>query len=608
MFRICRACGKLDSSAGVSTPREHRAWCPHRRDPDEHTRELALSRELITQGVALSLPEVIAHDLHSTDSLSAAVLLGLRETMGGAPDHLRIAVVPQPAGGDAGQVRTALFLHDTVPGGTGYLTELADPARLWAILVRAAQVLQNCLCQEEGRASCHRCLLPFVRRADQAHRIDALRALQRLLGIDDEVTVSDLEPDLCLWDVRNEPVSPGSGESPLEQRFRTLMAERLAHVASVKSKPGPRGTEMIIRSTDDRVWHLRPQVDLHGSRPDFVLETSGGAKVAIFTDGWSFHASPANNRIADDAAKRETLRAHGYHVVSVTHDDLEGTSVPAWLNDAVIGLLMQQRAGQLGAGISRESAQEHRDGPLGLLDGFISRPEDTARTHLANAVGLLLAVQAGQEAKRALDPGVDLLDAAEGTLAGTWTWPRGGDDVIEYRRPHLVFLARMRGGQPVEMVLVLDDSQEAVQEPDHKDVWREWLRLSNLLDQADVPARITTRSLIGEGTAGAPRPAPEAGEAWPGVDLEDLDPEVIELAGMLADRGVAPAAVGDELDGGVVAELSWGDPRVAVVYDEMPDDEVAVLQQARWQVLRADADAESVADGVMSAMTNDGEE
>lgn len=607
MFRICKACGKLDKAAGVSSPREHRAWCPHRQDPDENTRLLALSRELITQGVALSLPEAIANDLHSTDSLSAAVRLGLQETMGGAPDHLRIVVVPQPAGGQSGQVRTALFLHDTVPGGTGYLTELADPARLWAILVRAAQVLQDCPCQDEGRASCHRCLLPFVHRADQAHRIDALRALQRLLDIDDEVSVADLETDLPTWAVSDSPVDPNP-VSPLEQRFRALLAERLGHLASVKSRPGPKGTELIIRSTDDRVWHLRPQVDVHGSRPDFVLETSGGRRVAIFADGWTYHASPSHNRIADDAAKREKLRAQDYRVVAVTHDDLEGTSIPAWLNDAVIGLLMQQRPGQLGAGISRESAQEHKDGPLGLLGGLITRPDDTARTQLANAVGLLLAVQAGAGGKQPLAPEVDLLDVAKGTLDGTWTWSVGSDDVIQYRRAHLVFLARMRSEQPVEMALVLDDRDEAVQEPDHADAWREWLRLSNLIDQADVSARITTRSLIREEWAAGPGPAEQDGQAWPGVNLGDLDPEVADLAKVLAHRGAPVAAVGEELDDGVVAELSWADSRVAVVYDEMPDDEVAVLETAGWQVLRADTEAESVADAVMAAMTNDGEE
>ena len=608
MFRICRACGKLDRDAGVSSHHEHRPWCPHRMDPDEHTRLLALSRELITQGVALSLPDAISAELHSNDSLAAAVKLGLQEAMGGAPDHLQVAVVPQPAGGQSGQVRTALFLHDTVPGGTGYLTELADPARLWAILVRAARVLEDCPCQDEGRASCHWCLLPLVASPDHSHRIDALQALKRLLGLADDAAVADVEVDLPLWDVSAAAVDPGSGESPLEQRFRSVMAEQLGQVASVQSRPGVGGKELVIRATDDRVWRLRPQVDAHGSRPDFLLETQGLPPTAIFVDGWSFHASPHNNRLGDDAEKRQRLRDHGYQVVSVTHADLDDAVAPPWLNDVMIGMLMQQQAGQLGAGVSREAAEEHKKGPLGLLGGLVQRPDDPARTRLGNAAGLLLAVQSGRGGRCRVPVTESLLAAAADMLAGEKPSASEGDEVLTYSMPHMVFLARMRSSQPQEMVLVLDDRDEAVEAPDHADSWREWLRLSNLIDQGDVPAQITTRTRIDEAGGATSAPAVKERRSWPGVDLSDLDDEVAELAQVLAERGLASADVGQELDGGIVAELSWSEQRVAVVYDEMPEDEVAELATAGWRVLRADAEVLSVADAVMGAMSENGEE
>ena len=90
LFRICEACGKLDSGVGSNTPREHRAWCRYRQSADERTLELALSRELVTQGVAVILPPSIVGDMHSLPSLAAALPLGLREVMGGAPNHLRV--------------------------------------------------------------------------------------------------------------------------------------------------------------------------------------------------------------------------------------------------------------------------------------------------------------------------------------------------------------------------------------------------------------------------------------------------------------------------------------------------------------------------------------
>src|SRR5690625_6979343 len=81
-------------------------------------------------------------------------------------------------------------------------------------------------------------------------------------------------------------------ESHLEQRFRGVLAERLATAgATVKEKPGPDGNRWVIRHAGRR-WTLDPQVDLHGSRPDFVLrsEQPGIPEVAIFTDGWRYHA------------------------------------------------------------------------------------------------------------------------------------------------------------------------------------------------------------------------------------------------------------------------------------------------------------------------------
>ena len=66
----------------------------------------------------------------------------------------------------------------------------------------------------------------------------------------------------------------------------------------------------ITLPDDSRVWTLTPQQLTHGSKPDFVLRSSTrpSEPVAIFTDGGPTTPSPQHNRIADDAAKRNTLR------------------------------------------------------------------------------------------------------------------------------------------------------------------------------------------------------------------------------------------------------------------------------------------------------------
>jgi hypothetical protein len=138
LFRVCEGCGVLDREAGTNRPEEHRAWCRYRKDPDEHVRSIALGRTLTTQGAVIRLPQsVTIGDQFAIPSLGAALLLGLREQIGGSPDHIDIAAISEPVAGRDGATSEALLLHDVVPGGTGYLAELADPERMWDLLHRA---------------------------------------------------------------------------------------------------------------------------------------------------------------------------------------------------------------------------------------------------------------------------------------------------------------------------------------------------------------------------------------------------------------------------------------------------------------------------------------
>ncbi len=126
LFRVCAGCGVLDQTSRANRTDEHRPWCRYRTSNDEHTETIALSRTLITQGVVIPLPwSVSLGDVYAIPSLSAALLLGLREQFGGSPDHINVATTVDPVRG--GDNRSALLLHDVVPGGTGYLAELAAP-------------------------------------------------------------------------------------------------------------------------------------------------------------------------------------------------------------------------------------------------------------------------------------------------------------------------------------------------------------------------------------------------------------------------------------------------------------------------------------------------
>ena len=349
LFRVCEGCGVLDRSTRANRADEHRAWCRYRKAPDEHTRSIALTRTLTTQGAVIRLPlSITLGDRFAIPSLAAALLLGLHEQIGGSPDHIEIAHISEPVPGEAGATGEALLLHDVVPGGTGYLAELADPTRVWDLLHRAWERVHHCPCQAEPRLACHRCLLPFAAPwlVDSVSRAAAERHLRAILT----AGAPDVEPaGEISWSLTTKEPDRPSVESHLEQSFRTVFTERVSALgATVKESPGPHGNRLTITFPGaTRQWTLEPQVLMGASKPDFVLSSSQGGLpvVAIFTDGWQYHASPVHNRIADDAQKRQALRDGGAIVVGITARNVENAQIgahdaPEWLRDDVTAELL----------------------------------------------------------------------------------------------------------------------------------------------------------------------------------------------------------------------------------------------------------------------------
>ena len=276
-------------------------------------------RELSTEAIAFVLPLGFATDRVGVDSLASAILLGLEITTGGSPDHLGIASVPHPvAEGASGETRPALLLHDTVPGGTGYLTDHDDSSRLWSLLIRTGRRLESCPCRTEGKDMCPDCLRPHAVSAEVT-RAAALHAIGQLLGLDTmntDALFAGLDPEVPQWRITDEAVRAGTGESPLEVRFRAALAELLGKEMTVRTTSDPSGAPAL--EIDGGRWRIRPQLDARGTRPDFTCLRPGDHNpIAIFTDGRSYHASRAHNRLADDADKRARLRAAGYRVISV---------------------------------------------------------------------------------------------------------------------------------------------------------------------------------------------------------------------------------------------------------------------------------------------------
>jgi ATP-dependent helicase YprA (DUF1998 family) len=604
LFRVCSECGKLDTASGVNRRSEHRPWCSRRDATDESTTNLALTRSMVTEGLVLRLPAWITlGDTFATPSLQAAVLLGLREQLGGDPDHLQITTTVDPS--PSGRTDPALLLHDVVPGGTGYLVDFTNPAAVWDMLHRAWQIVSTCECGRDGRLACERCLLPFAAPGLMAHtsRSVAARHLAGLLagrefGPGDEFVVPATMP----WSVTTDEPGVDDPESHLERRFRMALRERLSALgASITEKPTDLGISWDIALGSSNRWTLRPQEYVLGSQPDFLLiSTRGGVrKTAIFTDGWLYHASAGHNRLADDAQKRRNLRDAGYQVIAVTHQDVEGDPVVSTaLNPDLETWLLSKAGDQL----SKSTIDLAFGTAIDLLIAWIQDPSDEARGRLANWLPALGLASTMDTAART--GGDELAPLAVSAIDGAVPKDSPGDTAV-WSFGGFGFAVRMPGGpDSTEIAVVIDDDNNALG-ADAKDAWREWLRWSNLLTFRMLPTVITTRR---EAMSAVPLESPalpaaesrptegELSRAW--LDAyQQVDPIGRDLIQLLSHTQLPAPDIGEEVDG-IPVEISWPQRKVAVSIG-LDDDEQHDLVRSGWTLCEPDVDsiAGSLQDG-----------
>lgn len=593
LFRVCKECGHLDRNAAQNSRNEHRAWCSQRNAESDPALTIALSRTLTTQSVALRLPPAVTlGDSLALPSLRAALLRGLRQVMGGDPDHLRIESVAQPQFSDGTENSFALLVHDVVPGGTGYLAELSNPDRIRELLIAAWKVVRDCACRApdglEQRAACHRCLLPFTfGDADSVSRAAAQHVLEILLD------VTDGEPSE--WDVTTEDPGVELGESVIEQRFRKVFIERAeAAGASVKEIPGDAGNKVQATfAGSGRQWVLSPQVNIGPTKPDFILEQfGGGAKpIAIYTDGFAFHASLANNNLADDAAKRRALRDLGYHVVAVTWADLEAaeSKEPAptpWWYDAGAATQLLGRFHVRPVAVDFMLAD-----PVTQLISCMQQPDsvDADWQRIAAAVPWLLTrsrafVERGESRIETLARQRITGETASPTQHKI-AWTVGREDLA------LAVVRLTPSGLETELAMLLDDRPLALERDGFGEAWRSWLRLSNLLSASDSRrAIIRTMTELEAEITGEQQTAPATGlsSAWSELVDQATSAErqvLIELAA----SGLTRPEMGIEVSG-IPVSFAWAEERVAVLLDPESGDEDE-LTKAGWTVTGGDAES-----------------
>ena len=579
LFTVCRHCGGVFGVRGDSRddddPNHHRSWCKVRsgaRKPQWD--QLVLAHELVTEAVRILLPVAEFEAEEQVLSFKAALLLGLRDSFGGDPTHLKVLTTGFPAPGDEVETRNQfVVLHDTVPGGTGYLPRLADPGRLRSILTRAVELITTCECQTRGQPGCHRCLYTAVGRNEipLVSRDVALRLLDEVL------TGWQLKPAErgTITGVNLSTVR----QSELERMFKALLQRWSVNgPARVTSRADPDHASSVrfdLRFQDGPHWELREQVNLVAQRtkPDFYasrVDATGTAPVAIYLDGWEFHGNDPE-QVDNDAQRRTAVRQGGTSVWTLTWQDVKG-ALTALSQDSVIGPVIP-----LSNAIRHKAAQgaKHAYGgdhpafeslSLGAFDqlmSFLRNPDPIPWQTLAMTT-LLAAGSTGTSL-----PVTSRLDVVDAAARGEYVTPADHETGIAIQ------VWTSQNGQEAAAVLEHDGSPlpTAVLSFDtrvegDRARWHDWLHLANILQHLGDNAIVTTTRTyapgdLGGGVAATASPAAVAGELLGDI----LDPAALPLGQAAFDAGWRDLVVGypsgDEHDTPV--EIVWPAARVGIL-------------------------------------------
>ena len=288
-FWICAECGRhrpSDDERARRWDEDHARICPGQCE------ELVLGYEFRTDALVVTVPPQPGGPLYDASLLvSAAEALLIAGTAYLETEPTEIAAFPRRMGeGRPGQV----VLYETVPGGAGYLEELA------ANLPAAAAAVYQRLFGHDCARACYRCLKRFGN--------------QLWHGLLDKELVRGMLFHLMHADRASPTTVPaGAGARTLETQLANRREERQNGVY-------PKGhiEEVLLnalRAFNDvpapvRDYEIRRPDGTLVTVPDFAWPDVG---LAVYCDGYQYHAE--REILELDAAKRNYLQREGWAVL-----------------------------------------------------------------------------------------------------------------------------------------------------------------------------------------------------------------------------------------------------------------------------------------------------
>ncbi|MCW8087665.1 DEAD/DEAH box helicase [Sabulicella glaciei] len=395
-FRICRHCGSLQGPPrGADDRGTHPPNCLVMRDQDLHRDRwetgVFLMRRFDTEAIRIVIPVVGDADDDDLKSFVAAINLGMRRHFAGKVDHIRSTIFQAQLNGMT-TVRS-LYLYDSVPGGSGYLRQIAEhPDTMRAVISRAAEALRDCPCNQElDRNGCFRCVKPYRSQfgPGEPDRDRARQMMETILQKWDSLTRAETGID--------ESIRGALVESVLEKRLLRALSDHYGDGAlTPQVLPGGRRGFVLRagRSDAPRLWTIEPQVQIDArfrglprKRVDFLVTPVGrgvGLPVVIEMDGIEYHA----DTVAQDLLDRMLMiRSGQVRVWTLSWRDLDPAD-SAYLNPLSETALGTQMTGPLGKALASPLLAPHAEAVRALqtvstveaLRGFLDGDTDRDAT------------------------------------------------------------------------------------------------------------------------------------------------------------------------------------------------------------------------------------
>lgn len=601
-FQICRHCGMLQTDTfdhnRDQKPGQHQARCPADKMAMERKHWEApvfLMRRFTTEALRLIVPVAGRAQDDDIKSFVAAIELGLKKHFAGRVDHIRSVVVEERL--KSGASVKNLYLYDAIPGGSGYLRQLAsNPQTLLRVFRLSAAALRDCPCaDQENKNGCFRCVKPY---RSQFGPGDPKRDLALQLV---EAVLADWDALVEVKEAINDVLGADLIESELEARFLDALQKAFGSKAlkPIVFANGQRGFQLRIESQGEEIfWQIEPQVQvdkrfpgLPERRVDFVLSTTGdrpAKPIIVELDGWEFHA-PTIER--DVETRMQMIKSGQVDVWTLTWEDFETEPSefdnpfgPNAISAGQEGLLASLLSDPKFKPLDRLSSSVDRLRNGSSIDALIARLS-SRHWEPAKAAVLFARVAIGPKG----DDGQSL--AASNVAEDVKLFVDEADLFGSTADKGLSVLLGLPNGSPLDIIEKVSDariilhgdiapySNDRLHDPHVRVIWRGMWRCMNLLQEcsglhvvlpdlqtldATLPqSPITTDSLITD-------------IAWQEV-VSLVDESMADTVKAIFDAGLpVPDMVGEDLMlGDIVAgtiELGWRDAKFAIALDPLEVD------------------------------------